>query len=284
MSRSLPVSSITQTEIDKYVENLYPVVNLKGRHGSGKQQITNDIINKLCAKQGFSKTNPQYIMDINESNKTISIDDARAIKSWLKLKVIDLSETTNRLVVIRNAHKLTNEAQNALLKIIEETPKKTHFILNTDLSLNLLGTIDSRTQDILIVNPSVDECAEYFTCRPKEIISQYAMAGGRARYIVEIREDGESYFSKVIHAAKAFSSSPLFDRLCKIEEVNKEYSLELFLFSLAQIYKYLLRSADSSNKMQKYNRALRIISESEHSLNTVNVNPKLLLTHLAINL
>ncbi len=54
----------------------------------------------------------------------------------------------NRLIVINDANQATLEAQNALLKILEEPPPKTYIILTSNSNDQLLPTVISRCQII----------------------------------------------------------------------------------------------------------------------------------------
>jgi len=79
------------------------------------------------------------------SNPTISIERIRALKRKVALKSF---EGRGRVVIIVEAHKMTQEAANSLLKILEEPPEKMCFILETAHVNQLLPTIISRCQAI----------------------------------------------------------------------------------------------------------------------------------------
>lgn len=64
-------------------------------------------------------------------------------------------------LIIIEADKLTSEAQNSLLKLLEEPPKETQLILTTQNRNNLLPTVVSRCLEITIgVEPFDDETAD----------------------------------------------------------------------------------------------------------------------------
>ena len=71
------------------------------------------------------------------------IDDIREIKDKIKLAP---TMGKNKVYIIDEVHMLTNEAFNALLKTLEEPPKKTTFILCTTELHKVPDTIKSRCQ------------------------------------------------------------------------------------------------------------------------------------------
>lgn len=83
--------------------------------------------------------------EIISPSPSIGIDEIRRIKHILSLKPYG---GTNRLIIIYEIDKATLEAQNALLKILEEPPFTTFLILTTINHHLLLPTITSRCQVI----------------------------------------------------------------------------------------------------------------------------------------
>lgn len=78
-------------------------------------------------------------------SQSIGIEDVKQMQKKIFLKPI---KSKNKAVVIEEAHLLTPEAQNALLKVLEEPPANTLILLNTNTKEALLPTIISRCQVI----------------------------------------------------------------------------------------------------------------------------------------
>ena len=75
----------------------------------------------------------------------LGIEQSKAIKDHLTYKPI---QAKGKVVVIEDASNLTIEAQNALLKTLEESPKESLIILGVRTEADLLSTILSRCQII----------------------------------------------------------------------------------------------------------------------------------------
>lgn len=93
-------------------------------------------------KEEFEKksANPFYQLSIPKANN-IKISSVRDIKRFLSMNYDDL---THRFILISEAHSLNEEAQNALLKNLEEPPENVIFILTTPHPEKLRETIRSR--------------------------------------------------------------------------------------------------------------------------------------------
>lgn len=112
-----------------------------------------DIQLKDLANQVGHKINPNNpdIFSIN-SNSGYSIDIIRQTKHFLSNK--PFSHQT-KIVLIHDAHKLLIEAQNALLKILEEPGKENYIFLTSSKPLFLLPTILSRCHTIRLAPDSL---------------------------------------------------------------------------------------------------------------------------------
>jgi DNA polymerase-3 subunit delta' len=91
-----------------------------------------------------------------ESATTILISMIRKLRKDLMLSA---GETGWQVVIVYRADKMNDASSNAMLKILEEPPPKTLFLILTDKINALLPTIRSRCQFISVNPPAVEEIA-----------------------------------------------------------------------------------------------------------------------------
>ena len=94
-----------------------------------------------------------------EDKPSITIEQVRLLTHTLSLSLYYAEGT--RVVIIDEAHTLTVEAQNALLKLIEEPPPSTMFILITSHLEALVPTVRSRCAQIYFPKLPAKSIASY---------------------------------------------------------------------------------------------------------------------------
>ena len=94
----------------------------------------------------------------------ISIDEVRELvqKSGMNSTIGDY-----RIVIIEDSDRMTERTSNVLLKALEEPQDKTIWILCAPSVADLLPTIRSRTMNVLLRLPSIEEVAELLVQRDK---------------------------------------------------------------------------------------------------------------------
>ena len=97
----------------------------------------------------------QYI-GVENKQGLIGVDEAKAIVKKLQLKSY---EGGFKVMIIWMAEKMNNEAANKLLKLIEEPPNKTIFLLITENEEQIIKTIKSRCQALYFPNLSEQDIA-----------------------------------------------------------------------------------------------------------------------------
>jgi DNA polymerase III delta prime subunit len=127
--------------------------------GNNKENREGKILNLINDSKFSLKNNPDLlIIEKVKNKKSIGIEEVREIGKFLKILPIS---HTQKIVLIREANVLTPEAQNSLLKILEEPPEYARIILEAESDEKFLATILSRCQ--IIVSESTTELVEKST-------------------------------------------------------------------------------------------------------------------------
>jgi DNA polymerase-3 subunit delta' len=114
--------------------------------------------NCLPCKKITAGMHPDILqVSLPEKKKAISISQIREIGLLLTAKP---NEAQKRMVLIEDADKMNVQAQNALLKMLEEPPENTFFILTATHTPPLLPTILSRCRQFRFCPPSCHEIQE----------------------------------------------------------------------------------------------------------------------------
>lgn len=121
-----------------------------------EQEKKNDCECKSCACF-LGGNHPDYFV-VNENGETIKIEQIREITS----KVIEAPIISNRKVyIINDCDKMTVEAQNCLLKTLEEPPEFAVMILISANENAILNTIKSRCMTIKFGPIAKEELKQY---------------------------------------------------------------------------------------------------------------------------
>lgn len=114
---------------------------------SKNKLFANKHATELATQQQIHKQD----ITILETEGSIGIEDIRMFQKQIMLKPM---RGENKAVIIKDAHTLTTEAQNALLKTLEEPPNHTYIYLLAENSHSLLPTILSRASIMVLEEDS----------------------------------------------------------------------------------------------------------------------------------
>ena len=212
-----------RSQLQKAVERdrIYPGQLFVGPRGVGKRMTALAFAQILnCTKRGSRTFGPacgtcsscrkfqndlqhpdlHLVEPLGGINKTIKIDQVREVQRHARTRPY---EGRWQIVVFDDAHTMTDEAANALLKTLEEPPDSMRLILVTDQVHALLDTIRSRCRTVrfgALPEPVVVELLqEQFPAdeHPVAVAARYGEGSvGRATEILEsgiLDERGEMF-------------------------------------------------------------------------------------------
>ncbi|MGM9680256.1 MAG: ATP-binding protein [Eubacteriales bacterium] len=144
---------------------------LEGPEGSGKTTLALTVCAALSedsrmAERIFAGNCPD-VMTVRrkEDRKTLGVDEIRAMRSSAYIKPNDLEF---KAYLLEDGGTMTVQAQNALLKLLEEPPGNVYFFLMCENAAALLPTVRSRAPTLRMQTFSSDELSDYLIANDKK--------------------------------------------------------------------------------------------------------------------
>lgn len=228
---------------DKYP--LHPVWILSGTRGIGKATLAYKI-----AKQVYGNVGDFYILDIANENAIGRDSKAKSISVGLVARMIEKMQLSSmsggwRVVLIDSLDEMTPNAANAILKMLEEPPEKTLFLLIAHQLNNVLPTIRSRSRIEklmpLTISQLRDLCAIFL---PDEDISTdvLKLANGSLGKIASLKTTGGDEIYQELISVLENPSSNSADMMRTAKKIADKPELRGILldaiahFGLANLY------------------------------------------------
>ena len=233
-----------------------------------------------------------WLEDIKAENQQIVIyvSESDSLQQKLQLKA---SRGGRRVVIIWLPERMKTEAANKLLKIIEEPPHETYFLLVTQDADNVLGTIQSRTQQLQIPALSEAEITEALKERasvPDETaaaiahVSQGSYTSAIKRFDLFVQLMRLSYMRRIkdMRSWSETVSNLGRERQKRLLEYCQRLLRENFVYNF-QRPEMVFQMPDEAQFSTKFARFINeknvipIMAELEHCQNDIehNVNPRM---------
>jgi len=182
-----------------------------------------------------------WVNELNAENKQPIIPVEEAADILKKLSYTSY-EGSYKIMIIWQPEKMNTEAANKLLKILEEPPEQTIFILVTNNAEQLLATIISRVQNIPFYDVSEGEITEALIQNFKvnaDVAEQTAMlANGNyaeALHILTHNDDSVSFlanFQAFMRLALKFDCNKALQWIDENAGIGREKQKQFFQYGL----------------------------------------------------
>lgn len=252
---------------------------LTGNEGSGKAFVARALAEELLEQK---LENHPYFIVVEPEKKSLTIEQVRELQKTMKLKTTGTGNV-RRVAILQDVHTMTTEAQNALLKLLEEPPDDTVLILTAQGDKSLKPTIYSRVQRVHI-KPVPEADVSINGVEQTTIQKNYALSGGDMGLLSALISQSSGHkLVGAIAEAKTIITEPAFKRLAKVDELGKDKErLANLLMALKRISSAALKTSAARQDTKNKTRWARILEQTylcEELLQT-NANTKLLLTEL----
>lgn len=264
-----------------------------GQYGIGKKQIAIEFakmilcLNKDNAPCGECKSclelendnNPDF--NIIKPDGKIKIDQIRQMLEKVYEKPI-ISD--KKVYIIDDAETMTVEAQNCLLKTLEEPPEYIVIILITSNESNLINTIKSRCLKLTFNPLENSEIKQYleknfdFQNVSETMLEIFEGSIGKA---LKVKEKQELY-NNIETTLSNFSCKSVIDLINNATEIYKGKENINEILEYFNIY-FLKKAKEEYNNASKYVKAIEIVEDTKKRL-VYNSNYDMTIDNLLINI
>lgn len=284
----LVIHPASQSALEHFQSAPSHAIMLAGSQGLGKTHIAATIAAHLLATDRAALTNHAYYREVMPVRDTITIEQIRELIGFFRL-VVPGTGAIKRIAVVQDADKLGLEAQNALLKLLEEPPEGSVLVLTSSRMQSLLPTIRSRVQIISVQPPSEKALVSHFESQGHQTADiQHALlrAGGNIAEASLLLEGSTEETDNSLQLVKQALGGNSYARLLMVDGLTKhKEQATRFVDTLLQVATVSLEAAakKQSTALPRWYVVLQASHTAQMALER-NANTKLVLTDLMLSL
>jgi DNA polymerase III delta prime subunit len=282
----IALSAKAQELLDTFVHQPSQSVLLTGPLGTGKTQVAQSVAAALL-RTTTALDHHAYYRVVRPDKGSVSIEQVRELTNFFRLKVPG-PEAIKRVAVLEDADTMGHEAQNALLKLLEEPPHDSVLVLTSSRPEHLLATIRSRVQTLQLGSPSSSELTEYFRTEgyDEPTVAAAILRSGSNVAAAHRILTGEDPADEVVGLVKQALSGSSYERLLLVDGLAKQKDLAItFVDTLATVAMASLQSAAQKGaaSLKRWQQVLEAANTAQEALEQKG-NAKLVLSELMLSL
>lgn len=271
----------TAKQLELFIAKPSHAVLLTGTTGIGKSYLAQQLADRLLKHKYTSLVEHPYVRFIvSVDGKAIGIEPIRELEHFLSLKVPG-SDQIKRVIIIEDGQLLGLEAQNALLKTLEEPPADTVIIMTAPAPQSLLPTIQSRLQTITVIKPMKSDLQAAMPT--DKFDSSYSISGGLPGLLHAMATNGEHPLLAAVPAARQLLGQSCYERLIQVDTLAKDKQLTGNMLAILQQMAHISLQTAVEPANTRWQTILKTSYEAAEALDASG-NPKLVLTKLLLNL
>ena len=288
---------------------VFPVVNLTGKTKTRSEDYLREWMGFLEQNAYGAYTDWYELINAGNKQGAIAVHEVEALHQKMYLKSY---LGGNKVCVSWGIDKMNATASNKFLKLLEEPPKKTYFILVAASSASLLPTVISRCQ-VVELKPIADQDLKNYLMQVEHkevVLNSTEQLGGSMRNLFNVIHTNSSHdfealfihFLRTAFRAKG-NKAVVIDLMQWVDEVavlGREAQKAFLLFAVAflrnafllnypleQLVHFESKNNFDLKKLAPFVHAgnfegLVSVFENAHTYTERNVNAKMLFTDLAL--
>lgn len=250
----------SQKLLEAYFRTPTHALGLTGPIGTG--------LGTLARTLGAELAGSDQLVSIIEPEKgLISIERVRSLYEQTRSV-----QQGKRVIVIDDADAMSRDAQNSLLKLLEEPARNVHFILTSHAPERLLQTIRSRTQIIavrMLTDDSSRALLSHYSLDETRERQALFLATGKPAELTRLATDDEYFAARVavVTDARLFLQGTPYDRLVIVKKYTDRISAHTFLSMCTRLLRFNLvkqRHYASADLMPVFETVMKRVDANGH--------------------
>lgn len=272
--------------LDDFIGSPTHAMLLTGTRGTGKTHLARHIAAALLAIDLAGSNNPYY-QELTPVKDVITIEQVRGLIRFFQL-VVPGKARVKRVAVVQDADTMGIEAQNALLKLLEEPPEGSVLLLTSSHPQRLLPTIRSRAQHIVLPNPPAELLEAHFTAQGHavEALRSVTLRYGGDIAAIQTALSGGTDDASALALVKQALGTTSYERLLLVDGLAKQKQATVdFTDTLAAVALASLEAAagKGAQTIARWHGVLEAAHTAQAAL-ARNGNAKLVLIELMLAL
>ena len=261
----------TEKELDILTAATPHAIHVTGPKGIGLRQVAKEFADRINADYRY----------IEPLEKTVSVDQVRDLYQLTR------GRKSRPQAVVVSGELLSTQAQHALLKLLEEPPTGTIFIITSHDPSALLGTVLSRMQTLTLRPLSDKQSNQLVDAHSSDVSAQKRaqlmfLAGGLPAELTRILDSAVYFDEKVAHMKQAqqFILSNRYGRLSLLRDyIGNRSGLQTYIQTVIKllhhdIYQKKVVSEKHIDLLERLERAATMLA--------LNGNTKLIAAQLVL--
>lgn len=271
--------------------NLVHSYMFTGLEGIGKSLFAKDLAEIILCKSSVpfacgncsscikfeSNNHPDFVLIDTDDGKSIKIGQIRLIQEQISEKPI---VSDKKVYIINNSDLMTVEAQNCLLKTLEEPPEYATIILILSNENKLLNTIKSRCTKIAFQKLSDNELIKWAKINNIDVNSDLlTTCNGSISNLINLKDNVESY-QALNTILEAFPKKDIVDIWNSADIL---YKSKENINNLLDYFNVIFLDKLRSTKDKKYINTIKIVELTKKKLSS-NANYDMCIDNLLLKL
>ena len=290
MNHGLLLHEDTKQLLDALLVNPPHALLLSGHEGIGKSLLAKQYCASLLGSTSATLPNVKIIGDDTATEASIPIAAVRELFDFVRLRVPGATATqekaVQRAILIVDADRMTREAQNAMLKLLEEPPDKTVIVLTSAYPRKILPTILSRVQHVRVNVPDDAAIVQHFNALGHSVATvqkAHVLAAGSIARLQQILDEEDSSAITAVDLVKKILAANTFTRLTLVDSELKDKQIARTVVDTLVLVASSSLERSSTDRLSRWQQTLAAATTAQKAL-AQNGNQKLVMSELMLTI